>query len=131
VLAFGYHLSHATARNAEAVGEFVVNFPPEALAQQIWAMPDSHGAERIQRSGLSLLPATTVAPPLIQECKAHLKYKLVSVTRLGAEVVIFGQILPQACPPSRDQSPPGAARMSLAGRPLATDHGAGEPCVAG
>jgi flavin reductase (DIM6/NTAB) family NADH-FMN oxidoreductase RutF/uncharacterized protein YciI len=92
VLAFGCHRSHATARNAEAAGEFVVNFPPEALAERIWAMPGSHGAERIARSGLSLLPARTVAPPLIAECKAHLECKLASITRLGAEVVIFGEI---------------------------------------
>ena len=35
----------------------MVNFPPEALAERIWAMPSSHGAERITRSGLSLLRA--------------------------------------------------------------------------
>lgn len=92
VLAFGCHRSHATARNAEAAGEFVVNFPSEALAERVWAMPDSHGAERITRSGLSLLPARTVAPPLIAECKAHLECKVASITRLGAEVVIFGEI---------------------------------------
>jgi flavin reductase (DIM6/NTAB) family NADH-FMN oxidoreductase RutF/uncharacterized protein YciI len=93
VLAFGCHRSHATARNAEAAREFVVNFPPEALVERIWAMPATHGAERIRRSGLSLLPARAVAPPLIQECRAHLECKLHSVTRLGAEVVIFGQIM--------------------------------------
>jgi len=96
VLAFGCHRSHATARNAEAAGEFVVNFPSEALAERIWAMPASHGAERIARSGLSLLPARMVAPPLVAECKAHLECKLASITRLGAEVVIFGEIVAAA-----------------------------------
>ena len=93
VLAFGCHRSHATARNAEAAGEFVVNVPPEALVERIWAMPASHGTERIARSGLTLLPASQVAPPLIRECKAHLECKLEAVTRLGAEVVIFGKIV--------------------------------------
>jgi flavin reductase (DIM6/NTAB) family NADH-FMN oxidoreductase RutF/uncharacterized protein YciI len=92
VLGFGCHRSHATARNAETSREFVVNFPPEALAERIWAMPESHGTERIVRSGLSLQPARTVAPPLIAECKAHLECTLESITRLGAEVVIFGRI---------------------------------------
>ncbi len=96
VLAFGCHRSHATARNAEVAGEFVVNIPPEALAERIWAMPASHGAERIARSGLTLLPASQVAPPLIRECKAHLECKLESVTRLGAEVVVFGKIVAAA-----------------------------------
>lgn len=96
VLAFGCHRSHATARNAEAAGEFVVNFPPEALAERIWAMPGSHGAERLRRSGLSLQPARMVAPPLIAECKAHLECQLASITRLGAELVIFGTIVAAA-----------------------------------
>ena len=56
----------------------MVNFPPEALAKRIWAMPSSHGAERITRSGLSLLRARAVTPPLIAECKAHLECKLES-----------------------------------------------------
>jgi flavin reductase (DIM6/NTAB) family NADH-FMN oxidoreductase RutF/uncharacterized protein YciI len=93
VLAFGCHRSHATARNAETSGEFVVNFPPEALAERVWAMPGSHGAERIALSGLSLLPASTVAPPLIAECKAHLECTLESITWLGDEVVVFGKIV--------------------------------------
>ena len=93
VLAFGCHRSHATARNAEMAGEFVVNIPPEALAERIWAMPASHGSERIARSGLTLLPASRVAPPLIGECRAHLECTLKSVTRLGQEVVIFGTIV--------------------------------------
>jgi flavin reductase (DIM6/NTAB) family NADH-FMN oxidoreductase RutF/uncharacterized protein YciI len=93
VLAFGCHRSHATVRNAETAGEFVVNIPPEALAERIWAMPASHGAERIARSGLTLLPARQVAPPLIGECRAHLECTLKSVTRLGAEVVVFGTIV--------------------------------------
>jgi flavin reductase (DIM6/NTAB) family NADH-FMN oxidoreductase RutF/uncharacterized protein YciI len=93
VLAFGCHRSHATARNAEEAGEFVVNVPSEALVERIWAMPASHGTERIRRSGLTLLPARLVAPPLIGECKAHLECKLESITRVGREVVVFGKIV--------------------------------------
>ncbi len=93
VLAFGCHRSHATARNAEQAGEFVVNVPAEALVERIWAMPASHGTERIRRSGLTLVPARQVAPPLIAECKAHLECSLEAVTRLGEEVVIFGKIV--------------------------------------
>ena len=93
VVAFGCHRSHATARNAEEAGQFVVNFPPEALVERIWAMPASHGPERIARSGLTLLPARQVAPPLIGECKAHLECTLEAVTRMGEEVVVFGKIV--------------------------------------
>ena len=93
VLAFGCHRGHATARNAEQTGEFVLNFPPEALVERIWAMPASHGRRRIARSGLTLTAARQVAPPLIAECQAHLECKLEAVTGLGAEVVVFGKIV--------------------------------------
>jgi hypothetical protein len=45
-------------------------------------------------SGVRACPCCqrVVAPPLIRECRAHLECELQSVTRLGAEVVIFGQI---------------------------------------
>jgi flavin reductase (DIM6/NTAB) family NADH-FMN oxidoreductase RutF/uncharacterized protein YciI len=93
VLAFGCDRAHTTARNAEEVGEFVVNVPPEALVERIWAMRDSHGTERISRSGLSLLPARQVRPPLVEQCKAHLECTLESITQLGEESVIFGRIV--------------------------------------
>ena len=99
MLAFGCDRRHATARNAEATGEFVVNLPPEALVERIWAMPESHGIERIRRSGLTLLPASRVRPPLIGECKAHLECSLESVTRTGDEVVVFGKIVAASIDP--------------------------------
>jgi flavin reductase (DIM6/NTAB) family NADH-FMN oxidoreductase RutF/uncharacterized protein YciI len=96
VLAFGCHRSHATARNAEQAGQFVVNIPSETLVERIWAMPATHGTERIARSGLTLLPARQVTPPLIAECKAHLECQLKAITRLEEEVVIFGRIMAAA-----------------------------------
>lgn len=93
VLMFGCNRSHTTARNAEATGEFVVNLPPEALVERAWAMPASHGAERIRRSGLTLLPARKVRSPLIAECKAHLECTLESVTDRGDELVLYGKVV--------------------------------------
>ena len=93
----------------------MVNFPPEALAERIWAMPSSHGAERITRSGLSLLRARAVTPPLIAECKAHLECKLESVTWLGDELVIFGHIVAASIDQDCLGSPPAAAGV-LPGR---------------
>lgn len=65
--------------------------PPRSPSRSI--RPASHGLERIARSGLTLLPARQVAPPLIGECKAHLECTLEAITRLGAEVVVFGKIV--------------------------------------
>jgi flavin reductase (DIM6/NTAB) family NADH-FMN oxidoreductase RutF/uncharacterized protein YciI len=116
VLAFGCHRSHATARNAEEAGEFVVNIPSEALVERIWAMPASHGKQRIARSGLTLLPARQVAPPLIAQCKAHLECKLEAVTGLGDEVVVFGKIV--AASIDEDCLGPSAADQYFRLRPV-------------
>jgi flavin reductase (DIM6/NTAB) family NADH-FMN oxidoreductase RutF/uncharacterized protein YciI len=93
LLAFGCNRAHATARNAEAAGEFVVNLPSEALVERIWAMPASHGAERIRRSGLTLLPASMVRSPLIAECKAHLECTLEWIMGPDDEVVLCGRVV--------------------------------------
>jgi flavin reductase (DIM6/NTAB) family NADH-FMN oxidoreductase RutF/uncharacterized protein YciI len=93
LLAFGCNRAHTTARNAEAAGEFVVNLPPEALVERIWAMPASHGAERIRRSGLTLRPASMVRPPLVAECRAHLECTLEWIMGPSDEVVLCGRVV--------------------------------------
>jgi flavin reductase (DIM6/NTAB) family NADH-FMN oxidoreductase RutF/uncharacterized protein YciI len=92
-LAFGCDRSHRTAANVEATGEFVLNFPAEDLVERVWKMPASHGADRIRLSGLTLMPAREVAPPLIRECRAHLECRLEDTRRYGSEVVFFGTIV--------------------------------------
>ena len=93
VLAFGCNRGHCTCQNVMAQGEFVVNIPDASLAERIWELADWHGAERRTRSGLTLRPATQVAPPLIEECRAHLECRLDSVKYFGNEVLIFGRIV--------------------------------------
>lgn len=99
-----------------------MNVPPESLADRIWAMPASHGRERIRRSGLTLLPARQVAPPLIGECKAHLECELRAVTRLGEEVVVYGTIvgaagLPRRFPRRGEAAAPAAAHADRVNDP--------------
>ncbi len=95
-VAFGCSLDHRTYQNAAATDEFVVNVPDESLARAIWAMPDSHGEERIRLSGLTLAPAERVRPPLVVECRAHLECTLDAVQRLGREVFLFGRVVAAA-----------------------------------
>jgi flavin reductase (DIM6/NTAB) family NADH-FMN oxidoreductase RutF len=93
ILAFGCNTGHRTYRNAVATGDFVVNVPGEKLVECIWGMPASHGAERIARSGLTLMTARHVSAPLIVECQAHLECRTDAVQQYGDEVLIFGQVL--------------------------------------
>ena len=93
IVAFGCTDAHATLRNAEAQGEFVVNVVPAELADTVWAMADDHGAERLARSGLALVPARRVAPPLVAQCTAHLECVLEEVRRFGPEAFVFGRVV--------------------------------------
>ncbi len=95
-VAFGCSLDHRTYQNAAATGEFVVNVPDASLAAVIWAMPDSHGEERLQLSGLTLTPAQRVRPPLVAECRAHLECTVDAVQRFDREVFLFGRVVAAA-----------------------------------
>ena len=93
ILGFGCNDEHATCRNALSQGEFVVNVVPAALAPVVWKMANQHGSERIRASGLTLLDAQVVRPPLVAECNAHLECKLDDVKRYGHEVFLFGRVV--------------------------------------
>ena len=93
VLAFGCNVEHATCRNAVATEEFVVNVVASGDAERVWALAARHGRDRLERAGLTLVPAQRVAPPLVAECPAHLECRLDDLKRYGAEVVLFGRIV--------------------------------------
>lgn len=93
LLAFGCNVEHTTYQNIRATGEFVVNIPGEPLAERVWALVRSHGAERLRQTDLTLEPARSVRPPLVAECRAHLECQLASINSYGAEVLIVGNIV--------------------------------------
>ena len=92
-LAFGCNVGHATYKNVVATNAFVVNVLPEELVGTAWALSDLHGDERLRASGLTMSPATAVAAPLVEECRAHLECELDDVKRYGDEVLIFGRVV--------------------------------------
>ncbi len=94
VLGFGCNLDHRTYHNLRATGEFVVNVPDETLAPRIWDLIELHGSERIDESGLELLPASTVRAPLVGECRGHLECRyLCDEVFEGGEVFVFGTVV--------------------------------------
>ncbi|MEX1157574.1 MAG: flavin reductase family protein [Thermomicrobiales bacterium] len=113
VLAFGCNTAHTTYLNAIATGAFVVNIPGEDLVERIWAMPASHRADRIARSGLTLAPSRVVPPPLIVECRAHLECRTDAVQQYGDEVLIFGQVVAASMNASCLDGSPGEQYASL------------------
>lgn len=96
ILMFGCTLDHATARHAQARGQFVVNVPGADLIEACWAVgttPGVPGPDRFTRNGLTPVPASRVAPPRIAECRAHLECETDGLHAWGREVAIFGRIV--------------------------------------
>ena len=93
IIAFGCSVAHATYRNVVETDEFVVNVLSAPLASRAWSLSESHGDERRRQSGLTLVAATRVHPPLVEECPAHLECLLDDVKFYGDEVFIFGRVI--------------------------------------
>jgi flavin reductase (DIM6/NTAB) family NADH-FMN oxidoreductase RutF len=96
LLALGCNSSHWTARNALRTGEFVVNVPGAELAAAAWRAAELPHPRQVEDVGLTSRPAARVAPPLIEECKAHLECRVARHVAFDNEVVIFGEILDAA-----------------------------------
>ncbi|MGE0306860.1 MAG: flavin reductase [Acidimicrobiia bacterium] len=94
IVGFGCNVEHRTSRNIEATGEFVINVADSTLAPLIWAMTPLHGLERVERSGLTFVPARTVGPQVVADCVAHLECRHHrTVAFEGGEIFIFGTVV--------------------------------------
>lgn len=67
-----------TAKNIEATGEFVINYP---RAEQIRDIVEtsrhySEGVNELESTAYSTMPAHTVRPPLIAECYQHIECRV-------------------------------------------------------
>ena len=81
--------------NIERTGEFLVNLPDMALAEQLvlasyWQM---HGENKFDRSGFTRLPAKKIAPVAIKECRAHLECKVIDMSVPGDHTLILADVV--------------------------------------
>lgn len=69
---------HHTGRNILRDGEFVVNIPGADIGRTAaqTARAYDEAVDEIAASGLTSIPSVVVAPPRIEECKAHLECAL-------------------------------------------------------
>lgn len=84
--------SHASV---VARGEFVVNIPGQDLleATDFCGTVSGRHVDKFEKTGLTLEPASEVAPPLIAECPVNLECKLLHTLSLGAHDLFVGQIV--------------------------------------
>jgi flavin reductase (DIM6/NTAB) family NADH-FMN oxidoreductase RutF len=82
-------------RNAEATGEFVVNFAPEPLFEQINATATDFPSDmgEFDEVGIAREPSLRVAPPRVAASPVALECRLHDTLCLGNSTVVFGRVL--------------------------------------
>jgi flavin reductase (DIM6/NTAB) family NADH-FMN oxidoreductase RutF len=88
-------ISHRTAINILETREFVVNVPGDDVSSRVWTAAETLASTSDgEPPPWGFQAASRVAPPLIEECKAHLECVLDSSKRFNEEeVVLYGRIL--------------------------------------
>jgi len=84
--------SHGLIR---ARGEFTVNLPTTELLKQVDGIGSVSGrdCDKFEEFGLTPLPATKVAPPLIAECPLNLECRVLSEQEVGDHQLFLGEVL--------------------------------------
>jgi len=67
-----------TFRIVKETKEFVINIPPASLVKKVYQCGQVSGkkVDKFRKFGLTPIPASKVAPPLVKECIGHLECKV-------------------------------------------------------
>ena len=78
-------------------GEYVVNLPTQAIAEQVWACGRVSGrtVDKFALTGLTPLPASVVAPPLIAECPVNIECRVMGIQEIGDHDLFLGEAVAQ------------------------------------
>src|SRR3954468_12313496 len=82
-------------RNVEETGEFVVNFTPEPLFEQINATATDFPSDRgeFEAVGIAREPSLRVKPPRVAASPVALECTLHATLGLGNSTVVFGRVV--------------------------------------
>jgi len=83
-----------TLRNIQATGDFVVNFSPVGLFEEINATATAFDADvsEFDRAGLTREPSLTVSSPRVQESPSVLECRLHDTIPMGDCTLVFGLV---------------------------------------
>ncbi len=81
-----------TAKNIRSTRCFAINLVDSSLAGKAFECVKWFGRERIERMGITLVPARSIDAPLVEQCPAHLECKLRETAKVGS-FVVFAEIV--------------------------------------
>ena len=78
-------------------GEYVVNLPTQAITEQVWDCGRVSGrtVDKFALTGLTPLPASVVAPPLIAECPVNIECRVMGIQEIGDHDLFLGEAVAQ------------------------------------
>ena len=82
-----------TEKNIADTKCFALNIVDGGMAQRTYDCVKFKGAERIEKSGFTLVNATSIDAPLVSDCQAHLECRLRDTKEIGSGFVVFGEIV--------------------------------------
>ncbi|MDI7250551.1 MAG: flavin reductase, partial [Bacillota bacterium] len=77
-------------------GCFGVNLVDSRMVSSVFSCVQWFGQERIEKAGFTMISASRIAAPLVQESKAHLECRLHSTLEVGSGLIVCGQIVSAA-----------------------------------
>ena len=93
ILMFSGTRGNTTETNILESKCFGVNFVDSSIASKVYGCIKWSGQERIQKTGFTIIEASKIYAPLVDDCKAHLECHLHSTKEVGSGFVIFGEIV--------------------------------------
>ena len=93
ILMFSGTKGNTTERNILESRCFTVNFIDSSMVPKVHQCIKWFGRERIAKAGFTLIEASKVRAPLVDECKAHLECRLHRAEEVGSGFIVFGEIV--------------------------------------
>jgi flavin reductase (DIM6/NTAB) family NADH-FMN oxidoreductase RutF/uncharacterized protein YciI len=106
ILMFSGQPEGATEANILATGCFGLSLVHGGLAERAFACIQWQGADRLERCGFSLEPASSIAAPLVAESRAWMECELHDSQRVGGALVVYGRIVAASVRPEILALPP-------------------------
>lgn len=94
-IAMGLRESRRTLELIDETGSFTVNVAPASLAAAVdfCGINTGRQVDKFAATGLTLIPGSLTATPIIEQCPFNLECRVTEKTRAGSYVVVLGEIV--------------------------------------
>lgn len=89
ILMFSGTKGNTTEKNILETRCFGVNFVDSSMASKVFKCIQWIGQERINKTGFTMINASKINAPLVDECKAHLECRLHSTKEVGSGFIVL------------------------------------------